>query len=92
MGVPAGRSVLGRRSVAQGRVMVSVVVFVFEVADHEAGLELGVPVVALRPSGAVEHDRIAATRPRCAPTVAGAAPVIHLMKTAYLLVDNIRYA
>ena len=60
MGVPAGRSVLGRRSVAQGRVTVSVVVFVFEVADHDAGLEQGVPVVAVEAvwrCGARSHSR-----------------------------------
>ena len=47
MGVPARRSVLGRRSVAQGRVSVSAVVFVLEVADDHPGLEQGVPVVAV---------------------------------------------
>ncbi len=46
VGVPAGRSVLGRRSVAQGRVT-AVVVFVLEVPDDHAGLEEGVPVVAV---------------------------------------------
>ena len=47
MGVPARRSVLGRRSVAQGRVSVSVVVLLFEVPDDYPGLEQGVPVVAV---------------------------------------------
>ncbi len=46
-GVSAGRSVLGRRSVAQGRVAVSVVVLVLEVADDYSGLEQTVPVVAV---------------------------------------------
>ena len=62
MGVPAGRSVLCRRSVAQGRVTVSVVVFVFEVADHDAGLEQRVPVVsveALLPKSVVERFDVA---------------------------------
>ena len=61
MGVPAGRSVLGRGAVAQGRVT-SVVVFVFEVADHDAGLEQGVPVVsveALLPKPVVERFDVA---------------------------------
>jgi hypothetical protein len=47
VGVPACRSVLGRGSVAQRGVAVSVVVFVFEVADDHSGLEQGVPVVAV---------------------------------------------
>jgi hypothetical protein len=47
VGVPARRSVLGRRSVAQGRMAVAVVVFVLEVPDDHAGLEQGVPVVAV---------------------------------------------
>jgi hypothetical protein len=41
-------------------VTVSVVVFVFEVADHEAGLEQGVPVVAVEAvwrCGARSHSR-----------------------------------
>jgi len=66
MGVPAGRSVLCRRSVAQGRVTVSVVVFVFEVADHDAGLEQGVPVVAveaLLPKPVVERFDVGESDP-----------------------------
>ena len=47
VGVPARRSVLGRRSVAQGRMSVSVVVLVFEVADDHSGFEQTVPVVAV---------------------------------------------
>ena len=47
MGVAALGSVLGRCSVAQGRVPVSVVVLVFEVADDHSGLGHGVPVVAV---------------------------------------------
>jgi hypothetical protein len=35
------------RAVAQGRVPVSVVVFVLEVADDHTGLEQGVPVIAV---------------------------------------------
>jgi hypothetical protein len=38
-------SVLGRRSVAQLRVAVSVVELALEVADDHAGLEKGVPVI-----------------------------------------------
>ena len=41
MGAPASGSVLGRRSVAQGRVAVAVVVVVLEVADDHPGLEQG---------------------------------------------------
>ena len=47
MGMPARRSVLGRRSVAQGRVAVAMVVLVLEIADDHPGLEQGVPVVAV---------------------------------------------
>ena len=47
VGVPARRSVLGWRSVTQGRMPVAVVVLVFEVADDHPGLEQGVPVVAV---------------------------------------------
>ena len=47
VGVPACRSVPGRRSVAQGRMAVAVVVLVFEVADDHPGLEQTVPVVAV---------------------------------------------
>lgn len=47
MGVSAGRSVLGRSAVAQRRIAVSVIEFVLEVADDHAGLEQGVPVVAV---------------------------------------------
>ena len=47
VGVPAGRSVLGRRSVTQGRMSVLVVMLVLEVLDDHAGLEQGVPVVAV---------------------------------------------
>ncbi len=57
MGAPARRSVLGRRHVAQRRVPVSLVVFGLEVADDHAGLEQGVPVVAveaLLPQAVVE--------------------------------------
>jgi hypothetical protein len=43
----AGRSVLGWRAVAQRGVTVSVIMFVLEVADDHAGLEQGVPVVAV---------------------------------------------
>jgi hypothetical protein len=39
VGTPACRSVLGRRSVAQGQKTVAVVVLVLEVADDHAGLE-----------------------------------------------------
>ena len=48
MGAPADRSVLSRRAVAQRRVVVSVVVFLLEVADDHPGLEQGVPVVAVQ--------------------------------------------
>ena len=47
VGVPARRSVLGRCSVAQGRVTVSMVVLVLEVPDHHPGLEQTVPVIAV---------------------------------------------
>jgi hypothetical protein len=47
VGVPASGSVLGGRSVAQRRMAVSMIVLVFEVADHHAGFEQGVPVVAV---------------------------------------------
>src|SRR5271165_2153923 len=47
VGAPACRSVPGRRSVAQGRMAVAVVVLVFEVADDHPGLEQTVPVVAV---------------------------------------------
>jgi hypothetical protein len=62
VGVPARRSVLGRRSVAQGRVAVSVIVLVLEVADDHASLEQGVPVVAveaLLPEAVVERFDVA---------------------------------
>lgn len=58
VGIAASGSVLGRCSVAQGRMPVSVVVFVLEVADHYPGLEQGVPVVAveaLLPESVVER-------------------------------------
>ena len=45
VGVPACRSVFGRRPVAQGRMPVPVIVLIFEVADHHSGFEQGVPVV-----------------------------------------------
>ena len=47
VGTPARRSVLGRSSVAQRRVTVSMVMLVLEVADDHPGLEQGVPVVAV---------------------------------------------
>jgi hypothetical protein len=47
VGVPAGRSVLFRRSVAEGRVTVSVIVLVLKVADRHPGLEQRVPVVSV---------------------------------------------
>ena len=47
VGVAASGSVLGRCSVAQGRMPVPVVVLVFKVADDHSGLEQGVPVVAV---------------------------------------------
>ena len=47
VGAPARRSVLDQRPVSQGRVPVSVVVLGLEVADDHAGLEQGVPVVAV---------------------------------------------
>ena len=62
VGAPASGSVLGRRAVAQGRVSVSVVVLVLEVADDHAGLEQGVPVVAveaLLPESVVERFDVA---------------------------------
>jgi len=46
MGVPARRSVLGRRAVTQGR-MPAMVVLVFEVADDHLGFEQTVPMVAV---------------------------------------------
>jgi hypothetical protein len=49
VGVPARRSVLGRRSVAQGRVTVAVVVLLVEVADDHPSLEQTVPVVVTDP-------------------------------------------
>src|SRR6478752_6597850 len=61
-GVPARRSVLGRRSVAQGRVPVLLIVLMLEVADDHAGLEQGVPVVAveaLLPESVVERFDVA---------------------------------
>ena len=45
--VPARRSVLGRRSVAQGRVAMSLIMFELEVADDDPGLEQTVPVIAV---------------------------------------------
>jgi mandelate racemase len=48
VGVPARRSVLGRRVVAQRRVAVSVIVFLLEVADDHTGLEQTVPVATSR--------------------------------------------
>jgi hypothetical protein len=48
VGVPARRSVLGQRSVPQGRMPVSVIVLVFEVADDYPGFEQTVPVVAVK--------------------------------------------
>ena len=47
MRVITGCNVLGRRSVAQGRVSVSLIMLIFEVADDYPGLEQGVPVVAV---------------------------------------------
>ena len=47
MDVPARRSVLGRRSVTQGRMPVAVAVLVFEVADNHPGFEQTVPMVAI---------------------------------------------
>jgi hypothetical protein len=47
VGVPARRRVLGRRSVAQGRMSVSVIVHLFEIPDDYPGLEQGVPMVAV---------------------------------------------
>ncbi|WP_414685286.1 hypothetical protein [Mycobacterium sp.] len=45
--MPARRSVLGWRSVTQGRMPMLVIVFVFEVADDHPGFEQAVPVVAV---------------------------------------------
>ena len=47
MGVAARGESTRRCSVAQGRMPVSVVVLVLEVADHDPSLEQGVPVVAV---------------------------------------------
>jgi hypothetical protein len=62
VGVPACRSVLGRGPVAQRGVAVSVVVFVEGFADDQAGLEQGVPVVAveaLLPESIIERFDVA---------------------------------
>jgi hypothetical protein len=47
VGVAASGSVLDRGAVAQGRVTVSMIVFVLEVADDDAGFEQVGPVVAV---------------------------------------------
>lgn len=47
VGAPADRSVLGRCSVAQGRVPVPGIVLMLEVPDDHPGLQQGVPVVAV---------------------------------------------
>jgi hypothetical protein len=47
VGVPARRSILGGRPVAQARVPVAMVVLVLEVADDHPDFEQGVPVVAV---------------------------------------------